>query len=237
MPKEYGGYGLMDPRYGAIVNEETVRAGVDGFLAILGTDMVLPYLLNYGSGAQKAEWLPRVARCERRPQVCRAAPNSPLTTLPGHLGSYRGDVILGVAMSEPHTGSDVSNVHTRAVLSADGYHLHGTKFWISNGAWGEGGGTAYMRLHGPHSLHATSLRSQARLLTSSSSSRAPEAATRHATKRCPCSSCPLPLGASVAPVCCTSSPCTPETCVRFSSTTWLCRPLRCWERRGAPSHA
>lgn len=52
----------MDPRYAAIVNEECVRAGVDGFLGILGSDMVLPYLLNYANKQQKEYWLPRIAR-------------------------------------------------------------------------------------------------------------------------------------------------------------------------------
>ena len=62
VPKEYGGHGLMDPRYSAIVNEETVRAGVDGYLGILGSDMVLPYLLNYANEVQKRHWLPKIAR-------------------------------------------------------------------------------------------------------------------------------------------------------------------------------
>ena len=59
-----------------------------------------------GSDALRAEWLPRVAS---------------------------GDAIAAFALSEPDAGSDAAAMRTRAVRSADGWRLNGTKTWVSNG--------------------------------------------------------------------------------------------------------
>ena len=64
MPEAYGGAGV-DFSYSAIVVEELMRAGATGPLFYLHSDIVAPYLLHYGSEAQKQQWLPRMASGER----------------------------------------------------------------------------------------------------------------------------------------------------------------------------
>jgi acyl-CoA dehydrogenase len=59
-----------------------------------------------GSEAQKAEWLPKVAR---------------------------GEAITAYALTEPETGSDAANIQCRATREADGWVLTGEKSYISNG--------------------------------------------------------------------------------------------------------
>ena len=59
-----------------------------------------------GSDAQKARWLPAVAR---------------------------GTAIAAFALSEPDAGSDVAAMTTRAVRDGGGWGLDGCKTWISNG--------------------------------------------------------------------------------------------------------
>lgn len=89
------------------MNEEIYRAGVSGFLGMLGSDMVLSYFLKFASRAQNDRWLRRIAA---------------------------GDAVIGVAMSEPHAGSDVAGLRTRAEWRGDKWVLNGTKSWISNGS-------------------------------------------------------------------------------------------------------
>jgi acyl-CoA dehydrogenase len=60
----------------------------------------------FGTEAQKAQWLPKVAR---------------------------GDAISAFALSEPEAGSDVAAITMRAARTNDGFRLNGSKTWISNG--------------------------------------------------------------------------------------------------------
>ena len=108
VPEEYGGLGVKDYRYHVIVAEELARVGEAGAGFALHTDMIVPYITNFGSEAQKARWLP---------------------------GLVSGDLIASVAMSEPNTGSDLQGVQTTAVKSPDGSHytVNGQKTFISNG--------------------------------------------------------------------------------------------------------
>jgi acyl-CoA dehydrogenase len=76
----------------------------------LHSDIVMPYIESYGSEAQKRRWLPP---------------------------AIRGDVILGIAMTEPGTGSDLAAVQTRAVRDGDHWILRGAKTFISNGQIGD----------------------------------------------------------------------------------------------------
>jgi alkylation response protein AidB-like acyl-CoA dehydrogenase len=48
-----------------------------------------------------------------------------------------GDAIMGAAISEPDTGSDVSSVSTRARKDGDEWVINGTKMWITNGSVGD----------------------------------------------------------------------------------------------------
>ncbi len=106
VPPTYGGPGLQDYRYHAILIETQARLGLSGPLFSLGTDIVIPYISNYGSDDQKQRWLPRLTS---------------------------GEWISCIGMSEPETGSDLANIQTTTIDCGDHYLVNGTKFWISNG--------------------------------------------------------------------------------------------------------
>lgn len=108
-PAEYGGAG-GDFLYDAIVMEEMAYLRAHGLMMSLHSDIVMPYLVHYGTEAQKQRYLP---------------------------GAIAGEILLGIAMTEPGTGSDLANVQTRAVRDGDRYVINGAKTFISNGQIGD----------------------------------------------------------------------------------------------------
>jgi len=66
----------------------------------------MPYLLSYGSEGQKRHYLPP---------------------------AIRGEMLLGICMTEPGTGSDLAAVQTRAIRDGDHYIVNGAKTFISIG--------------------------------------------------------------------------------------------------------
>ncbi|NMO01514.1 acyl-CoA dehydrogenase [Gordonia sp. TBRC 11910] len=106
--EEFGGAGVDDFRYNAIVATEVNRAGAAaaGIGFALQNDVVLPYLTELTTDEQKARWLP---------------------------GVVTGDTVLAIAMTEPGTGSDLSGIRTTARRDGDHYVLNGSKTFISNG--------------------------------------------------------------------------------------------------------
>lgn len=112
VPEEYDGPGVDDFRYNAIVVEETAKAGAaaEAIAFSLQNDVVLPYLVEMTDDEQKARWLP---------------------------GVVSGETVLGIAMTEPGTGSDLTGIRTTAVLDGDEYVVNGAKTFISNGRNGD----------------------------------------------------------------------------------------------------
>jgi acyl-CoA dehydrogenase len=108
-PAEYGGSGA-DFLYDAIIMEELADLRAHAIMVSLHSDIVMPYLVAYGSEAQKQRYLP---------------------------GAISGEILLGIAMTEPGTGSDLANVQTRARRDGDHYVLNGAKTFISNGQIGD----------------------------------------------------------------------------------------------------
>ncbi len=105
VPEEYGGAGA-DFLYGAVVIEEMGRSGYAGVAFHLHSDIVAPYVLHYGTEAQKREWLPKFVS---------------------------GETITAIAMSEPAAGSDLQGMKTHARRDGDDYVINGQKIFISNG--------------------------------------------------------------------------------------------------------
>jgi alkylation response protein AidB-like acyl-CoA dehydrogenase len=108
VPEEYGGAGVDDFRYSAIIAEETVRAGVASAGQGMGlhNDITLPYFMAYANEEQKRRWLP---------------------------GMCAGELITAIAMTEPNTGSDLAAVRSTAIRQGDYYLLNGQKTFITNG--------------------------------------------------------------------------------------------------------
>ena len=106
VPEEFGGSGISDFRYNAILAEEMVTSGASGPGFALNNDVVLPYLLALASDEQKQRWLP---------------------------GMVTGEVIWAIAMSEPGTGSDLKSLATTAVREGDEFVVNGAKTFISSG--------------------------------------------------------------------------------------------------------
>lgn len=106
VPTEYGGQGLTDFRYNAILSEVQARHFLPGPMFGLGTDVVIPYITHYGTDEQKRRWLPKLVS---------------------------GEWISCIGMSEPETGSDLASITTRADDKGDHYAVSGRKMWISNG--------------------------------------------------------------------------------------------------------
>lgn len=112
VPEEHGGPGVEDYRYNAVLIDEVARAGAasEAIAFSLQNDVVLPYLTDMTTEEQKARWLP---------------------------GAVSGESILGIAMTEPGTGSDLTGIRTSAVRDGDTYVVNGAKTFISNGQNGD----------------------------------------------------------------------------------------------------
>jgi len=105
-PECYGGAGIEDVRYEQIVLEENVRYGDIGFYSNLHSMIVAPYIAKLGTEEQKQRYLPP---------------------------AIRGELILAIAMTEPHAGSDLAGMKARAEDRGDHWLLNGSKTYISNG--------------------------------------------------------------------------------------------------------
>ena len=102
----YGGLGVRDFCFDAIIIEELARINETGLLLSLHNSVVAPYLLSYGSEELKARIMP---------------------------GAVSGEIILALAMTEPEAGSDLAAMKTTAVDKGDHWLLNGSKCFISNG--------------------------------------------------------------------------------------------------------
>ena len=108
IPRQYGGLGLSTSAYARVFGEV---ASIDGSLGVIvGVHCGLgsKAIVLYGSEAQKARYLPRLAT---------------------------GEIFAAYALTEPETGSDVQNLVTTAVRRDDGagWVLNGRKIWIGLG--------------------------------------------------------------------------------------------------------
>jgi alkylation response protein AidB-like acyl-CoA dehydrogenase len=108
VPETYGGGGVADFRYNAVLVEEFARIGAPSLSSGVGlhNDVVAPYLLELTTEEQRRRWLP---------------------------GFCSGDTVTAIAMTEPGAGSDLKGVRTTAVRDGDSFVLNGTKTFITNG--------------------------------------------------------------------------------------------------------
>lgn len=106
IPQEYGGWGLP-VRAGAVILETIHRSGCTAG-PCHAQMYTMGTVLRHGSEEQKREYLPKIASGELRLQA------------------------FGV--TEPTTGSDTTQLKTRADKQGDGYVVNGQKVWISRAA-------------------------------------------------------------------------------------------------------
>lgn len=105
VPDEMGGPG-GDFLHNVVVIEEMARVGASGPGFWIHSEMVVPYVENFGTAAQKSRWLPGLAS---------------------------GEAIGAVGMSEPDAGSDLRGIRTVATRREGGWTIRGQKVFISNG--------------------------------------------------------------------------------------------------------
>jgi acyl-CoA dehydrogenase len=110
-PVEYGGGGL-GPLASVVLGEELARSTYGGVAAAftVHSDMSIGHIANRGTHEQKQRYLP--AACA-------------------------GEKIGAVCVTEPHAGSDVAGLKTRAVRNGAGWVINGSKTFITNGVYGD----------------------------------------------------------------------------------------------------
>jgi alkylation response protein AidB-like acyl-CoA dehydrogenase len=105
-PPEYGGLGITDYRFNAIIDEEIVYAGAGTDAFQLTNDIVGPYFLDLTTPEQKERWLP---------------------------GIVDGSLVPAIAMTEPGAGSDLRGIATTARRRGDTWVINGSKTFITSG--------------------------------------------------------------------------------------------------------
>ncbi|ODT96239.1 MAG: acyl-CoA dehydrogenase, partial [Pseudonocardia sp. SCN 72-86] len=108
IPEEFGGGGVRDFRFNAVMDEELMGCGAAaaGLGLSLHNDICLPYFMAYCNDEQRARWLPGIAS---------------------------GELITAIAMTEPGIGSDLASMSTTAIRDGDHYVVNGAKTFITNG--------------------------------------------------------------------------------------------------------
>ena len=105
VPEQYGGAGA-DYLFDVVVFEEMARSGFTGPGFMIHCDLVATYIASFGSETQKKKWLPMMVA---------------------------GEAIGSLGMTEPHAGSDLKAIRTKAVRDGDDFVISGQKVFISNG--------------------------------------------------------------------------------------------------------
>ncbi len=105
MPEAYGGAGA-DKLYSVAQMELLSAGGYSGIGFGLHNEIVAPYILHYGTEAQKRKYLPLLAS---------------------------GEWVGAIAMSEPAAGSDLQGIKSTAIRQGEHYLLNGSKTFITNG--------------------------------------------------------------------------------------------------------
>jgi alkylation response protein AidB-like acyl-CoA dehydrogenase len=105
IPEQYGGLGLDLTTYALIVKE--LSRGWISLSGVVNTHFMASFMLKtFGTEEQKDRLLPRMAS---------------------------GEIRCAFSMTEPHAGSDVQAIRTRAVRDGDEYVIDGQKMWVTNG--------------------------------------------------------------------------------------------------------
>lgn len=105
IPEEYGGLGESLLTYALVVEE--IARGWMSVSGIINTHFIVAYMIKqHGTQEQKDYFLPKMAE-----------------------GEIRG----AFSMSEPHCGSDVSAIRTKATRDGEFYVINGQKMWLTNG--------------------------------------------------------------------------------------------------------
>lgn len=105
IPEQYGGLGGNYVSYGLVAREvERVDSGYRSMMSVQASLVMYP-IYAYGSEEQRNKYLPKLCS---------------------------GEWIGCFGLTEPDAGSDPAGMKTRAVKTANGYKLTGSKMWISN---------------------------------------------------------------------------------------------------------
>jgi len=105
IPEEYGGLGLDLTTYALIVKE--LSRGWISLSGVVNTHFMAAWMIeNYGTDEQRSRLLPRMAG---------------------------GELRAAYSMTEPHAGSDVQAIRTRARRDGEEWVIDGQKMWVTNG--------------------------------------------------------------------------------------------------------
>jgi alkylation response protein AidB-like acyl-CoA dehydrogenase len=105
IPEEYGGLGLDLTTY-VLIQVELSR-GWMSLSGVLNTHFISAWMIRtFGTQEQRDRYLPRMAA---------------------------GEIRSAYSMTEPHAGSDVQAIRTRAVRDGDEWSITGQKMWATNG--------------------------------------------------------------------------------------------------------
>ena len=108
IPVEHGGLGLSFVSYARLMAE--LSRGWMSLAGVINSHLIMAYIItHHGTDEQRKRFLPAMAAGEKRG---------------------------GLALTEPHAGSDVQSIRTSAVRHGDNYVLKGTKMFITNARHG-----------------------------------------------------------------------------------------------------